>query len=258
MNNSYYLLHSLFQNRNRYYGAYPLRLYYNERLLKSTMFAIFGFVAFIYIMRWGFRAETYVAMANTTHRDSSKLITFIDPNIIKPEEAPAAETVKPQKGTPNTQPVIAPNTKATLETLDPKKKGTLKGDAQGKTIEGTMMPGTGPITFVVLKAAKQPIYTKADKPANFQGLYEYLGEELTYPEYAKKQGILKLSFVVEIDGSLSNIRIEQSLEKLLDEQAITAFEKISKPGMWKPAIVKGEQVRYRYIIPINFEKELKK
>ena len=72
---------------------------------------------------------------------------------------------------------------------------------------------------------------------------------------AKKQGTLKLSFVVEIDGSLSNIRIAQSLEKALDEEAITAFEKISKPGMWRPAMIKGEQVRFRYIIPINFEEE---
>ncbi len=252
MNYNYYLLNSLFQNRNRYYGAYPLRLYYNERLLKSTLFAILGFIAFIYILRWGFHVETYAAIAPSTIKDSTKIITFIDPAIIIPDDPAKSEPAKPKKGTPNTKPVIGPNKEANVEPLDPKSKGALNGDAKGKSIIGSDIPNMGTLVY---NPPKKPnlIYTTVDKQAAYHDLYPYLGRVISYPPSAELYGTVMLSFVVEIDGSLSNLRIEQSLEKVLDEEALEAFEKISKPGMWAPALVKGEKVRFKYMMPINFK-----
>ncbi|MDZ4757769.1 MAG: TonB family protein [Bacteroidota bacterium] len=254
MNSNYYLLDIIFQNRNRYYGAYPLRLYYNERLLKSMLFTILGFAAFIYMLRWGFHEETVATIVRPAEKDSGHVViikTYEWDKLIK-TNTEKRTAPKPIKGTPNTKPVIAPDIDANAATLDPKRKGAIDGEVKGKLFDGLIMPETGPITIHV--TTKNPtIYTKVDKQAHYyDDLYQYLDIQISYPAAADKYGKVLLSFVVELDGSLSNIRVEQSLENVLDKEALEAFEKISKPGMWKPAEVAGKQVRFKYIIPINF------
>ena len=254
MNYNYYLLNTLFQNRNRFYGAYTLRLYYNERLLKSTLFAILGFIAFIYLLRWGFHAEGKSLIPISDKKDSSHVITI--PYWKYPPVEPAKSAANAaKKGTPNTKPIIVPDKGATSEALDTKKKGALNADTKAKNIDGSVIPGLGQITFVPPKPTKPPIYNKVTKMAEFPGLNQYLENEIGNPENINEYGKLLLSFVVELDGSLSALKIEQGLENQLNELTFNALEKISKPGMWKPAEVEGVKVRFRYIMPFNFVDE---
>jgi protein TonB len=258
MNNQNFLLNTLFQNKNRFYGAYPLRLYYNERLLKSMFYTIIGFAAFIYMLRWSFHEEATTAMVQSVQRDSAKVIHIIDIETLKKlEEMQQGHAEKPKKGTPNAKTKVVPDKGADVETIDPKHAGTKDGDLKGKTTTGVVMPDGGPLVFHVQKATKPKVHDEVDKIAEYPDLYAYLEKYISYPPAAESHGKVMLSFVVELDGSLSNIRIIQSLEQPLDEEAMAAFENISKPGMWKPAELKGEQVRYRYIIPISFTEDNK-
>jgi protein TonB len=55
--------------------------------------------------------------------------------------------------------------------------------------------------------------------------------------------------VIEKDGSLSNIKVTQSLSPNMDAEAVRVIKKSPK---WKPGIQFGREVRVKYTIPINF------
>lgn len=94
-------------------------------------------------------------------------------------------------------------------------------------------------------------------PAKFTGgdeaLFQYLGENLRYPERAVQigvQGIVYVRFVVELDGSITNVVIERgNLGAGCEEEAIAVVSKMPK---WVPAKQRNRYVRSSFILPIEF------
>ena len=87
----------------------------------------------------------------------------------------------------------------------------------------------------------------------FASLYQYIEKNLKYPKVAKEnnvQGKVRIEFVVEKDGSLSNIRVIESLTPETDAEAIRLMQNCPK---WKPGKAQGNPVRVRYNMPIKFE-----
>lgn len=64
------------------------------------------------------------------------------------------------------------------------------------------------------------------------------------------QGTVRLSFIVEKDGSIGNIEVIESPHEALSKEAIRVVEKSSKK--WTPAEKGGEKVRCKYRVPIGF------
>ena len=84
------------------------------------------------------------------------------------------------------------------------------------------------------------------------GLMQYLSQNIRYPEAAKKastQGRVTVQFVVEKDGSISNVSILRGVEPDLDKEAVRVISEMPK---WKPAMQRGETVRVRYTVPVMF------
>lgn len=93
---------------------------------------------------------------------------------------------------------------------------------------------------------RMPEYIKGDNYLN-----EFISENLEYPELAKRnniQGIVQLSFVVETNGMISNLKIEKSLNNVCDEAA----KEVVRQTKWKPAIHGGKYVRSRFQYAVNF------
>lgn len=89
-------------------------------------------------------------------------------------------------------------------------------------------------------------------PGGMDEFYKYLGKTVKYPAEAvklKKEGKVFLSFVVEKDGSLTDIKVERGVGFGLDEEAIRVIKASPK---WIPGIQKGEKVRVKYNIPLSF------
>jgi len=100
------------------------------------------------------------------------------------------------------------------------------------------------------------IYTKVDKAPEFVGgkskFYGFLGATTRYPRHAREhniQGRVELSFVVESDGKLSNIKIIKSVAPDIDAEALRVL-KLS-PN-WSPGIKDGQPVRTRFQTPFSF------
>ena len=80
----------------------------------------------------------------------------------------------------------------------------------------------------------------------------FLRDNLIYPKEEKEKGIygkVVVGFVVEKDGSLTNLKILRSVSPALDEEVLRVVKLMPK---WKPAEQKGKTVRAQYTMPITF------
>ncbi len=85
-----------------------------------------------------------------------------------------------------------------------------------------------------------------------QKFTNWVKERVKYPEIAVRNGIqgrVFIGFIVEKDGSVSNIQILRSVDRSLDEEAVRVVQ--SSPS-WKPGLQRGEPVRVRFSITVNF------
>jgi len=94
--------------------------------------------------------------------------------------------------------------------------------------------------------------TQPTFPGGMNNFYNYLKQNLRYPAEAKAsklEGKVFLSFVVEKDGSLMDIKVDRKLGGGTDEEAVRVLEASPK---WQPGIQNGNVVRVKYNIPISF------
>ncbi len=83
-------------------------------------------------------------------------------------------------------------------------------------------------------------------------LRDYLVGVVKYPAEAKNKGIqgkVFVNFIVDKDGSVIEPKVEETIDTLLDKEAIRV---ISEMLNWKPGKNKGKLVKVAYTIPINF------
>lgn len=99
-------------------------------------------------------------------------------------------------------------------------------------------------------------FVSMENPPTFPGgmdkFYKYISDNLKYPEKAKElnvQGKVFISFTVEKDGSLTDVRVDRKLGYGTDEEAIRVVKGSKR---WNPGIQNGRPVRVKYNMPIGF------
>lgn len=99
------------------------------------------------------------------------------------------------------------------------------------------------------------IHTKIDTMPEFPGgneeLFKFLGKNLKYPtcDVCIKKGIIYTNFIINEDGSISDIKILKGINEICDKAALDV---ISIMPDWIPGICQGEKVKTYYSIPIKF------
>lgn len=89
-------------------------------------------------------------------------------------------------------------------------------------------------------------------PDGIQALYKFLGQNIKYPKEAVAkniQGNVFVSFMVEADGSIKDIKVMKGIGGGADEEAVRVVKLMKK---WNPAEKDGEPVRSAYSLPIKF------
>ena len=90
-------------------------------------------------------------------------------------------------------------------------------------------------------------------PGGMNAMFDFIQKNVKYPESAKKKGIegkVYVQFVVEKDGSISDINILRGVSKDIDAEAVRVVKAMPK---WKPGIQKGKPVRVQYTMPFSFK-----
>ena len=86
------------------------------------------------------------------------------------------------------------------------------------------------------------------------GFGEYVVSEIVYPSEAQVKGIsgrVYAEFVIETDGSVSNVKILRGVDPLLDDEVLRVIK--SSSGNWTPGKNEGKPVRVRYQFPFTFK-----
>jgi len=113
------------------------------------------------------------------------------------------------------------------------------------------------IAPAVLEALKNEIHTEADIMPQFKGGYaelvRFIYNHLEYPSLALKQriqGRVWCSFIVNQDGSVSDIQLEKGVYFSLDDEALRV---LSLMPAWDFAVTAGKPVRVKVYLPIVFK-----
>lgn len=115
-----------------------------------------------------------------------------------------------------------------------------------------------PIETGTEEIEEETIFIVADQKPTFQGgdlnvFRNWVQARLTYPALAQENGIqgtVTLSFVVEKDGTLTNIKVLKSPDKTLSDEAVKI---LSRSPKWEPARQRDMPVRFSYTLPVVFK-----
>lgn len=97
------------------------------------------------------------------------------------------------------------------------------------------------------------VENSASYPGGQEALFEYLSKDIKYPQEAldqKIEGTVYVEFIVEKDGSLSNVKIRFSQTPSLESEAIRVVKGMSA---WNPGTQRGKAVRSIFILPVTFK-----
>lgn len=100
--------------------------------------------------------------------------------------------------------------------------------------------------FTIVEVQPAPI-------GGMKAFYEFVGKNLKYPNKAERmsiEGRVFIEFVVEKDGSLTDINVAKGIGAGCDEEALRV---ISQAPDWNPGKQRGRAVRVRMVLPIVFK-----
>lgn len=246
----------LFQKRNKEYGAYQLRKKYKSILI-FCVFLASVLVSSAVILPFLMRSKSDNVLNGNRTYTQLQLENFEVPKdeIYVPPSPPPPQSVHVNEIVKYVPPVVLdsvpPDQKATLSTDDylnqttngkAEEGGTGTNDSMGPGQEGT--------------ATDEPFFLVEVMPS-FKGggldkFREWVTKRTNYPQaaYEKKiRGTVFLTFIVEKDGSVTNVTVVKGVDPLLDNEAVKA---IAESPRWTPGLQRGEPVRVRYSIPMNF------
>jgi protein TonB len=127
-------------------------------------------------------------------------------------------------------------------------------------IESTEIDENTEIEFVETpeeEVVEEPeIFQVVEDPPQFPGgeeeLFKYLGKSIQYPPMAKDagvSGVVYVTFVVNEDGSISDVEVLRGIGASCDKEAIRVVENMPK---WKPGKQRGKSVKVQFNLPIRF------
>ncbi|MCX6305418.1 MAG: TonB family protein [Bacteroidetes bacterium] len=239
-----------FEGRNKDYGAYYLRKNYYRFLLVSVASGIF-IVSLAVSISWFLYyfepiplvegemiyAVEYYNMSPPPDDETNKVAQAFAKPVQEIEQVPlVTDSVRPDKEKPVEEPPV--------EKPETVKTNT---DSAAKPGGSGLGAGIGSDAGLATSIDVYPRYPGGDESR----LY-YLRKQVRYPEAALKalvQGTVMVVFVVELDGSISNVDVAKKIGGGCDEEAIRVTREMPH---WEPGKRNGRAVRVLVRMPIVF------
>lgn len=259
----------IFQARNRAYGAFDLRQRYPIALSRALWLGIGLFL--VALSGPTLYARLFPASQSIDHQVmiAVDVMKLPEPPAELPvplppvEQAPAVNTVR------NLPPVVMPEADVVEEALPPTTDELQDATSGPTTAEGTgdvevIAPpevSTPTATEKAVEAAPKPdelfvsVEQQPEYPGGIEALRSFLNKNLNYPRSAANAGIsgkVYISFVVNTDGSLTEVQVLKGIGFGCDEEAIRVIRKMPQ---WRPGKQSGRAVRVKFNLPISFTLE---
>ena len=206
-------------------------------------------------MQIGMVISLFIAWLAFNHKSYDK--REIDPSLLRQTEVLDEEMVEITKQEePKPQPVEMPKQTTQLEIVeDDVEVEDIEINAeveQNEVIEEYVAP-----EVVEDEVVEQEIFKIVEEMPSFPGgeakLMEFVAKNVKYPQIARETGIqgrVFVNFVVEPDGSVSNVSVLRGIGGGCDEEAMRVVKTMPK---WKPGKQRGQPVRVQYMLPVNFK-----
>lgn len=255
------LIDLVFDNRNKEYGAYQLRVTYPERIKRSLLIT-FGFSVLVFAGTVLASTGKKEKVQNFTGREYN--MTAIEPKQDMPEPLPPPER-KPLEPPPQertvklTTPTLAdevPDPPPTQDNASISNIGNVNLDGVDPTgiVDDTPIPGTGDIIETPVKEPE--IFDKVEVPAKYDGdwaryLTRNLRAEVPVDNNAPAGKYkVQVKFVVDTDGTISDIIALTDVGYGMEKEAIRVLKQSKK---WIPAFQNTRHVKAYHIQNIVFE-----
>jgi protein TonB len=265
-------LNLIFDGRNQVYGAYELRRNSGNYLAKALFIASFSFAMLVIgPSAYYFYKQKVVDVIpiDYSKEDDQKIHKIIEIELPPKQinKVKAGSEIAISKQTAQKE-IKYTSFKSTPDELVTKEAPTLKeletgiissADKAGETgglnathhegVNGTLEagPNTESGNEYLVSVEEMPEF-----PGGMTAWGKYLNKNLQYPAVAREneiQGRVTVSFVVERNGEITNIKVLRGIGAGCDEEAIRV---IKKSPLWKPGKQNGKTVRVSYVIPIVF------
>ena len=242
----------VFENRNQEYGAYTLRKLYKKRMLIATSISIaLLLMAVSFPLIAGYLNKSRVIVDSTSVYVN---LLNVKDDVAPPPPPPPPPPMDINKVKPFTVPIISEDDSVSDGfTTDPDKITNNPIDTNETNIvvtdsmENKKVKIIDDVSNVPLNVEEMPEYVGGDNAR-----VEFMSKNIVYPTMAKESGIqgtVYVKFVVEPDGSMSNITMLRGIGGGCDEEALRVVRMLPK---WKPGKQNGNPVRVWFTLPIKF------
>lgn len=264
----------IFEGRNKEYGAYKLRTQTGKRNFKAiiTIAILAALCIILFYIKAGYDAYqaahaknenvTEISALNQPKKKEAKVerkvqveekkevvkevkssIKFTAPVIKKDAD------VKPEEEMKTQDQIMQTNT--AIGALD------VKGNSdQGEILKVTQRVETEPVKAEPKPEVENKVFDVVEQMPSFPGgpsaLMQYLSSNIKYPVVAQENGVqgrVVVSFVVERDGSISDVQVARSVDPSLDREAQRVVRSMPR---WIPGKQNGQAVRVKYNVPVAF------
>ncbi|HEX6915006.1 MAG TPA: TonB family protein [Chitinophagaceae bacterium] len=260
------MLDIVFENRNKAYGAYALRRNYNQRLfqaLGATTLLVAGFAILQFVHPEPKQLSGGIDLGDFKLRT---VVIENDKPIVQPKPIEKPEEKKIRTET-NAPPVITKTEETTVAeqaVLDRSNIGTTRsegedapeastggaGNPPANTGTGNAIPAPAPVV-----GETGPLTHAAVMPAFNGNLIQYLLRNIRQPNDLDEgeRIVVRVRFVVNADGEISNAEVIQSGRTDLDQEVLRVVKKMPR---WKPGVQDGVNVPVYFNLPVTFVSHL--
>jgi len=248
----------VFKNRNQQYGGYELRKNYSQRMLKGVTFVVVAATG----LAWLSFSKNADALKQQVPKAAEHGIIIAAIELPKPKipQPRLAENKPPAaaKSVVNSIPKIVANELAAPKEVGPARPVVNNGvgKVDSLPVEGYGTHGGTPgKTEEAPAPSPKPIVFCEQMPCFNGDINQYFAAHLHYPEAAKAAGAagrVAVKFVVNEDGSISDVELARGIGYGCDEEALKVIKGMPK---WKPGKNNGHAVKVLYTMPITFTLE---
>lgn len=266
----------LFDGKNKKYGGYELRKKYPKRALIAGIISI--------LVVGGVFASTLINLKKSDDAIIADVPVVTEMQDLE-QPPPLKENEPPPPPPPEAPPPVKPTVKFTVPEIKkdaevPKEEKMIEVKKEEKAVVGVetkegsddpnaLDPGLSNLPSGTGKAepvragtgdgngpSKTEIFRSVEKmPKPPFDVNQYLSQNMKYPIAAREneiQGRVYVSFVVERDGSISNVSISRGKELGggIPEEAMRVVKAMPK---WQPGEQNGQAVRCYFTVPVNFK-----
>ncbi|MDR2823719.1 MAG: TonB family protein [Prevotellaceae bacterium] len=259
----------VFEDKNKAYGAYQMRLGSSNRhiwafvivLISAAVIAvvpmIYSTVRSVFVQQQGINESIALANLQDNVEEQKQEEQIIKPEAPPPPPLKTTIQFVPPKLVDASELTEDNQLKSQEELQENKAQVSIISQVGSDDLTGAVPEDLQQHQVIAEEPQKEQIFVSVEQNAEFPGgiqeLYKFVGDNLRYPAIAQENGVqgrTTIRFVVEKDGSVSDVTVLKGFDPNCDKEAQRVVKMLPK---FQPGRQNGRAVRQYYTLPVTFK-----